>query len=84
MKKALILLLLIGFADGGCSYLTSSGRQQAAYARYVRRSSYARVKMQKKHWRRVKIPSPERQSEPAITTGSGPESVTAGGEPPSQ
>jgi hypothetical protein len=81
MKKTLILLILLTLAESGCSYLTTSGRQQAAYARYVRRSSYARVKMQKKHWRRVKIQSPETQSEPQIATSSGPESVTAGGSP---
>jgi hypothetical protein len=84
MKKALILLLLVAFADGGCSYLTSNGRQQAAYARYVRHSSYTRMKMQKKHWSRVKIPSQQMQSDPAIATSSGPESVTASGESPSQ
>ena len=79
MKRTFLLVVLIGLADGGCSYLTSSGRQQAAYARYVRHSSYTRVKMQKKFHSRLKIPSPE-MSEPTITAGAGPESVTAGTE----
>jgi hypothetical protein len=84
MKRTFLLVVLIALADSGCSYLTSSGRQQAAYARYVRRSSYTRVKMQKKiHSRHLKIPSPE-ISEPTMTAKSGPESVTAGTETVSQ
>jgi hypothetical protein len=78
MKKTFLLVVLIALGDGGCSYLTSSGRQQAAYARYVRRSSYAHAKMQKKFRSHVKIQSPEIQSEPTVTARSGPESVTAG------
>lgn len=84
MKKALILLTLIALTDSGCSYLTTSGRQQAAYARYVRRSSYTRAKTQKKFFKRVKIPTPEIQKDPTIATSAGPESVTPGGESPSQ
>ena len=78
MKKNLLLLIvvaLLGSESGGCSYVTKSGRQQAAYARYVRRSSYARVRMQRKL-----SPSPKVQpiqAPPEVTTGSGPESVTA-------
>jgi hypothetical protein len=82
MKKTFLLLILIALADSGCSYLTTSGRQQAAYARYVRRSSYTRVKMQKKFRSHLKIPSPQIQSEPTVTARSGPESVTAGADAP--
>ncbi len=83
MKKTFLLVVLIALAGGGCSYLTSSGRQQAAYARYVRHSSYTRVKMQKKFRSHSKLPSPE-MSEPTVTARSGPESVTAGTEAVSQ
>src|SRR5207244_13316667 len=31
----LLLIGLLAFMDGGCSYMTKSGRQQAAYARYI-------------------------------------------------
>jgi hypothetical protein len=78
MKNVLIcvLLALIALSDGGCSYLTSRGRQEAAYARYVRRSSAGRVKMQRKLASFPKIPTaqPVDQS-PQIATG--PESVTS-------
>jgi len=83
MKKNFLLIVLIALGDSGCSYLTSSGRQQAAYARYVRRSSYAHAKMQKRFHSRSKIPSSE-ISEPTVTARSGPESVTAGTETASQ
>jgi hypothetical protein len=78
MKKILfcILLVLAALGDGGCSYLTSRGRQEAAYARYVRRSSAGRIKMQRKFAGFPKIPraQPVDQS-PQIAAG--PESVTA-------
>ena len=83
MKRTFLLLVLIALTDSGCSYLTSSGRQQAAYARYVRRSSYAHAKMQRRFHSHLKIPSSE-VSEPAMTVRSGPESVTAGTEAVSQ
>ena len=83
MKKTFLLVVFLALADGGCSYLTSSGRQQAAYARYVRRSSYTRVKMQKKFHSHKRIPSPE-VSDPTVTTSSGPQSMTAGTEAISQ
>ena len=79
MKRIFIwgLVVLSALGDGGCSYLTSRGRQEAAYARYVRRSSAGRVKMQKKFASFPKIPSaqPVDQS-PQIATAAGPESVT--------
>jgi hypothetical protein len=84
MKKTLILLIVVALADSGCSHLTKSGRQQAAYARYVRRSSYARAKTQKKFSKRVKMPTPEMQMEPTIATSTGPQSVTAGEDSTSQ
>ncbi len=86
MKKISIFLFiaLLALADGGCSYLTTSGRRQAAYARYVRHSSYTRVKMQKKFSSSPKIQPPQMASEPTIATSSGPQSVTASAESVSQ
>ena len=80
MKKIFLcaLVALIALGDGGCSYLTARGRQEAAYARYVRRSSAGRVKMQHKFAGFPKIPTaqPADQS-PQMTADSSPESVTA-------
>ena len=50
MKKIPLILfvVLIALAQGSCSYLTYNGRHQAAYARYIRHSSYNRMKLQQK------------------------------------
>lgn len=71
-----LLILILTLGNGGCSYVTKSGRQQAAYARYVRRSSYARVRMQRKMARAPKIKA--QATDPTISTSSGPESVSPG------
>ena len=83
MKKiALFLLLaLLGLSGSGCSYLTSNGRHQAAYARYIRHSSYNRVKLQRKLSSSPKIQPPRMESEPTVATSTGPESVSASAEP---
>jgi hypothetical protein len=79
MKTILICLLLglSALAQTSCSYLTSRGRQEAAYARYVRRSSAGRVKMQRKLAGFPKVPASQPLNEPQITAETGPESVTA-------
>jgi len=76
-----LFVALIALADGGCSYLTSNGRHQAAYARYIRHSSYNRMKLQRKLSRSPKIQPPRMESEPTIATSTGPESVSASAEP---
>jgi hypothetical protein len=83
VKKISVLLFVavIAFAQGSCSYLTSSGRHQAAYARYIRHSSYNRMKLQRKLSRSPKIQPPRMESEPTIATKTSPESVTASAEP---
>jgi hypothetical protein len=83
MKKISLLcfVAVIAFAQGGCSYLTSSGRHQAAYARYIRHSSYNRMKLQRKLSRSPKIRPPQMESEPSIATSTSPESVTPSAEP---
>ena len=83
MKK--IHLPLAAFLIGamllsGCSMLTARGRQEAAYERYVRKSSLGRVKQQKRlSYKKAKLPVME-PSEPRETTEvSGPESVSSEG-----
>jgi hypothetical protein len=81
-KNALFLVVVIvALSDGGCSYLTSNGRHQAAYARYIRHSSYNRVKLQRKLSSSPKIQPPRMESEPTIATSTGPESVSASAAP---
>jgi hypothetical protein len=79
VKKIAPLLLvgLLALTDGGCSYLTKRGRQEAAYARYIRQSSYNRMKLQRKLSSSPKIQPPKMESEPTVATSTGPESVTA-------
>ncbi len=43
----IIALCLAALFLPGCSMLTHNGRQEAAYARYVRKSSKGRVKQQR-------------------------------------
>jgi hypothetical protein len=83
MKKIPLVLsvALIALTDGSCSYLTSNGRHQAAYARYIRHSSYNRMKLQRKLSSSPKIQPPRMESEPTVATSAGPESVTASPEP---
>jgi hypothetical protein len=72
-----VLLGLNAFAQTSCSYLTSRGRQEAAYARYVRRSSAARVKMQRKLTPFPRVSPSQPLNESTVTAETGPESVTA-------
>ncbi len=66
-----VLLLL-----PACSMLTSNGRQQAAYARYVQKSSKGRVKQQKIfHSNKPSMPM-TMPDEPTVTAeSSGPQAV---------
>jgi len=73
----ILFVVLIALAQGSCSYLTSNGRHQAAYARYIRHSSYNRMKLQRKLTRSPKIQPPKMESEPTVAASTGPESVTA-------
>lgn len=64
-----------------CAHLTSSGRQQLAYAKYVKKQSHNRVKQRTK-FKKVSIPAPG-PSERKETNGTkdGPQSVTSGESP---
>jgi hypothetical protein len=83
MKRtsSLLMIALVALADNGCSYVTKSGRQQAAYARYIRHSSYNRIKMQRKLFASPKVQPPKMESEPTVATSTSPESVSSSADP---
>jgi hypothetical protein len=56
--------------------LTASGRQQLAYARYVRKQTHNRVKMQTK-FKKVKIPNAAAAEPKMSGTRQGPQSVSS-------
>ena len=62
-----------------CAHFTSTGRQQLAYAKYVRKQSHNRVQQQTK-FKKTRVPNAPTSSEPKITAGESesPESVTSG------
>jgi len=74
---SLLVIALVALTDNGCSYVTKNGRQQAAYARYIRHSSYNRIKLQRKLFASPKVQPPKMETEPTVATGTSPESVTA-------
>lgn len=82
MRRFLIcfLLGLSALGQSSCSYLTARGRQEAAYARYVRRSSAGRVKMQRRLATFPKTPATQSLNDPKVAAEAGPESVTASNE----
>ncbi|HKR53216.1 MAG TPA: hypothetical protein VJR93_02625 [Chthoniobacterales bacterium] len=83
MKRTsfLLMIALVALTDNGCSYVTKSGRQQAAYARYIRHSSYNRIKMQRKLFASPKVQPPKMESEPTVATSTSPESVSSSADP---
>lgn len=76
-----VALLLAAVLLPGCSMLTARGRQEAAYARYVSKSSKGRVKQQRMfHSGKQSMPvtTPEREEVQTSTTSaqdSGPQAV---------
>lgn len=74
MIRPLSLLLAVTFAFSGCSYMTQSGRQQHAYARYVSKMSKGRVKQQTK-FHSNKPQMPMTPGEPTQTMETGPQAV---------
>jgi hypothetical protein len=66
-----------------CAHFSSSGRQQLAYARYVRKQSHNRVKMTTKY-KKVRMPKGS-SAEPKISgTSESPLSVNSSEAQPSQ
>jgi len=82
MKKiyrALTFLTIGATLLSSCSMLTTSGRQQRAYERYVRKSSLGRVKQQKRlSYRKATLPVMQPTDPMEATEVSGPESVSSG------
>ena len=78
IARSTIALVAISLGISGCSYATAQGRQQIAYAHYVKKYSHKRVKQQTK-FKKVKMPFTP-SSKPGITTGvnDGPQSISAG------
>ena len=80
-SRAIVLLLVGSTLLSGCSMLTTHGRRERAYDRYVRKSSQGRVKQQKRFASRGNAMPVTHRSEPVETTeASGPESVSDGNE----
>ena len=77
-KLAVALLLTCAFGLlSGCGYATAQGRQQMAYARYVRKYSHNRVK-QKTKFKKMKVPNaPESQNAAHASVSDGPQSVSS-------
>jgi len=75
---SLLVIALVALTDNGCSYLTKNGRQQAAYARYIRQSSNNRIKLQRKLFASPKVQPPKMETDPTVATSASPESVSAG------
>ena len=77
--RSILFLLLTVASFTGCSMLTQNGRNQAAYARYVSKSSQGRVKQQRLfHSNKPAMPvtTPEAEpNEPVESESSGPQAV---------
>ena len=70
-----ILPLTLALLLGGCSHFSKSGRQERAYAKYIRKSSYARAKQGLKlRPGKVQLP-PMPMSENVASTDTGPEAM---------
>jgi hypothetical protein len=77
--KYLLVVALGATCLTGCSYLTSSGRQQMAYQRYVRKSSGQKMKLNKKI-KAPKMPKTPPPSDNRVESGVSdtPQSVRSG------
>ena len=74
----LIVVVLVGCSMlSGCGYMTKSGRQQIAYAHYVKKYSHRHAK-QKMKYKRVKMPAPP-PSDAVVhaSAGDSPQSVSS-------
>jgi hypothetical protein len=75
--KPAVLSVALAVAFSSCSHFTQSGRQQLAYAHYVRKMSHNKVKQQTK-FKKVKVPPSQTPSDPNVSTESGPQAVSSG------
>jgi hypothetical protein len=77
VTTATVVLALLCLNVSGCAYATASGRQQMAYARYVKKYSHNRVKQQTK-FKKWKLPAlPDSKRDINTSVGGGPQSVSA-------
>lgn len=78
VRRAAIILLGC-FLLPSCAHFTQNGRQQLAYAKYVKKMSHNRVRQQTK-FKKTRMPRTPGPSEPKEITGTseGPQSVTSG------
>jgi hypothetical protein len=62
-----------------CAHFTQSGRQQLAYAKYVKKMSHNRVRQQTK-FKKTRVPRTPLPSEPRemTSTSDSPQSVSSG------
>ena len=78
IPRAGAVILISCLVLPGCSHFTKSGRQQLAYARYVKKCSHNRVRQQTK-FKKVRMPKLPDPSDHKIKTeiAESPQSVTA-------
>ena len=76
--RAAAVILISCLVFSGCSHFTKSGRQQLAYARYVKKCSHNRVRQQTK-FKKVLMPKVPDPSDNKVKTEivESPQSVTA-------
>lgn len=76
-RAALVLAAL--FLLPSCSHFSQSGRQQLAYAKYVKKMSHNRVRQQTK-FKKTKMPRAPLPSAPRemTSTSDSPQSVSSG------
>ncbi|MBA3543430.1 MAG: hypothetical protein H0T83_03185 [Chthoniobacterales bacterium] len=78
-RPAIVLLSLASLLLGSCSMFTAQGRQERAYAHYVRKASLGRLKQQKRMSKSMaKIPEIQPSEPKTATEVSGPEAVGDG------
>jgi hypothetical protein len=88
--KLLAVALITSLLLPGCSHMTKSGRQQAAYQRYINRSMSMRDKQRLKlarKYKKTKIPKSAPLTDQKMTTTAAanePRSISAGGPPGGQ
>jgi hypothetical protein len=76
--RAVAVILISCLVLPGCAHFTKSGRQQLAYARYVKKCSHNRVRLQTK-FKKVRMPKVPDPSDYKVNTAivESPQSVTA-------
>jgi hypothetical protein len=81
------ICFLLVIALSGCSMLTKQGRQQRAYEKYVRKSSYTQAKRAVKfRISKINMPPLQSPSEPTMETSvsDSPQSVSSSDAPQNQ